>query len=221
MKPAARHWYVWLLAICFTITAEAQLFSSSLAIENLTLERNIDHSDTQMIYQVFMGDKLQNSTYAPYLAPPPSGATSLSMTTEWNREQAIRAKGKTITSLIWGQLRKELRKGAKKYFEQDRELSMVPASLVKSASHFGKVSNGNKIIPKFKFGSDYIKPTLHIEKPFYINFKTDISYHTGDRILEAALSKKISPQFEFSVKQTNYFQKDQHHDWLFGIAYEF
>ena len=60
-----------------------------------------------------------------------------------------------------------------------------------------------------------------IEKPFHLNFETDISYHTGDEILEAALIKKLSSQFEFSIKQTNYLEKNQRHDWLFGIAYEF
>ncbi|MEK7790149.1 MAG: hypothetical protein AAB309_00800, partial [Deltaproteobacteria bacterium] len=72
-----------------------------------------------------------------------------------------------------------------------------------------------------KFGSDYVKPTLHIEKPFHINFETDISYHTGNQILEAALSRRLSSQFEFSIKQTNYFEEDRRHDWLFGIEYEF
>lgn len=219
MKPAGRYLYVWLLAVSFTIVAEAQLFGASLSIEDITQERNIEHSDARMIYQVFLGNTSKN--FPAYFRPPLSGATSLSMTTEWNRLQAIRAERKAITSLIGRQLRNGLKKGIKKYFEQDRELSTIPAGLVKSASHFGGISKGNKIIPKFKFGSDYVKPTLHIEKPFHINFETDISYHTGDQILEAALSRRLSSQFEFSIKQTNYLEKNQRHDWLFGIAYEF
>lgn len=219
MKPAGRYLYVWLLAVSFTIVAEAQLFSASLSIEDITQERNIEHSDARMIYQAFLGNTSKNSP--AYFRPPLSGATSLSMTTEWNRLQSIRAERKTITSLIGRQLRNGLKKGIKKYFEQDRELSTIPSGLIKSASHFGGISKGNKIIPKFKFGSDYVKPTLHIEKPFHINFETDISYHTGDQILEAALSRRLSSQFEFSIKQTNYFEKNQRHDWLFGIAYEF
>lgn len=221
MKPAGRYLYVWLLAVSFTIVAEAQLFGASLTIGDLTQERNMVHSDARMIYQVFLGNTSKDFPYMAYLRPPLSGATSLSMTTEWNRLQAIRTEGKAITSLIWGQLRNELRKGVKKYFEQDREFSMVPAGLVKSASHFGEISKGNKIIPKFKFGSDYVKPTLHIEKPFHMNFETNVSYHTGSQILEAELSRRLSSQFELSIKQTNYFEEDRRHDWLFGVAYEF
>lgn len=219
MKPAERYLYVWLLAVSFAIVAEAQLFGASLAIDDLTQERNIEHSDAQMIYQVFLGTPSKNLPI--YFRPPLSGATSLSMTTEWNRLQSIRVEGKTITSLIGRQLRNGLKKGIKKYFEQEKEFSMIPASLVKSASEFREISRGNKITPKFKFGSDYVKPTLHIEKPFHINFETDISYHTGDQILEAALSRRLSSQFEFSIKQTNYLEKNQRQDWLFGIAYEF
>ncbi len=221
MKPAVRYLYLWLLAISFTIAAEAQLFGALLTIEDITEERNIEHSDARMIYQTFLGNTPKNFPYMAYLRPPFGGVTSLSMTTEWNRLQAIRAEGKAITSLMWGQLRKELRKGIKKYFEQDREFSIATAALVKSASQFGEISKGNKIIPKFKFGSDYVKPTLHIEKPFHMNFETDISYHTGDQILETELSRRLSRQFELSIKQTNYLEENQRHDWLFGIAYEF
>ena len=220
MKPAVRYLYLWLLAISFTIVAEAELFGASLTIDDLTQERNIEHSDAQIIYQTFLGNPSKSSSSSMAYRPL-SAVTSLSMTTEWRRLQAIRSEGKTIASLMWGHVRKELRKGVKKYFEQDRELSMATAALVKSASRFGETSKGNKIIPKFKFGSDYVKPTLHIEKPFHLNFETDISYHTGDEILEAALIKKLSSQFEFSIKQTNYLEKNQRHDWLFGIAYEF
>jgi len=76
-------------------------------------------------------------------------------------------------------------------------------------------------VPKFKFGSDYVKPTLHIENPFHIDFSTDISYHTGKQLLEASLAKELSETFELSIKQANYFDEEERHDWLFGIQYEF
>lgn len=236
MKPVGRCRYVYFFVIFFAILTIAiwfdlNAYSASLMIEDVTEQRDINHSDTQMIYQKLMKSDSKISPYAIYSLPSTQGTTSLSLSSEWKRLESTSVRAKAITSLMWNQVRKKLKEGIRKYFEQENNIPFIPTTLaklphnrnetLKTVANTEEESEGNKIVPKFKFGSDYIKPALRIEKPFHIDFSTNVSYHTKDQVLEASLSRKLSPDLELSLKQASYFQNEQHHDWLFGIQYEF